>query len=961
MRKSKNNWWLTLAAAATLGICASLNAADAENPAGVIGVLRLANGDYVSGALTDSSQEEVIRWQSPLFNKPLSFPLGRVNKVDFPGALERPRANGEYCLEMAGGDQLFGDLIEMNEDRLVLDVERFGKLTIDRKHVRRMLSWGEGAEIIYQGPGGLGGWDHSTGKAGWTDEGGQLVTSDADAFLHGDVDLPPQAGIEVEISWKNRADFVFAMGVDEDEKNIEQAFRLEVWEKDLVLMRETDDEVDVISLQTLAQGEGKLHLQIYLDQELNHIYVYTTDGRRLGDLEVAKKNDEGFFTFTSLRLMNKRGDLRLERLRVTEWNGEPPHDVAGDAARVHQNDGTIVNGRILSYDADAEQFLIKSGEKTVRIDRSEFANSIEPSQLPELSRNIHAIFPDTNRVSGALINVEKGQISLRSPGVTEVLRFPIADLQSLVSMHKSPPNPARQEREGRLVAEDVRLRGYLLNGEATEGASCLTFQPREGISGSPLVANASGRIIYRDAHVVKPTAKVTVQRQPQQVVQKRRGFWGGVIERLTTGDTPATVSLPSQRAIHLRTGDVVPGTVTKIDEAGVHFTSTMTDATFVPNDKIQAIEFVKAQSSIRFSKEKKKRLLTLPRIQKYNPPTHLIRSVKGDYLRCRIQSMDDEYVTVEVRVETKRIRRDYISRIIWLHGENLEKEGEENEEKEQEPKPEQPDQRELLQAQRSDGTLLTFVPHQVLDSTISGESDVLGKCGIKVNGVDQLIFGEEIAAAAANLAYHQWKLENAVEPKYLSASGMQNTGTDSPLVGEMAPDFTLKLLSGDRFHLQDHRGKIVILDFWATWCGPCMQAMPQLEKVSHEFVNQNVMLLAVNLEEAPERIRATLERLKLDPQVALDIDGAVAGKYSATSIPQTVIIDRNGKVARLFVGAGPQFDEQMRKAIQEVIEGKKPQADPPADEENKPAEEENIPTDDDKPAAEPADVIIDRF
>ena len=78
--------------------------------------------------------------------------------------------------------------------------------------------------------------------------------------------------------------------------------------------------------------------------------------------------------------------------------------------------------------------------------------------------------------------------------------------------------------------------------------------------------------------------------------------------------------------------------------------------------------------------------------------------------------------------------------------------------------------------------------------------------------------------------------------------------------------------------------------------------------------------LAFNLEESSERIKTTLQRLKLDTAVALDKDGRVAERYGATAIPQTVIIDREGKVARLFVGGGARFDEQLRQALKSVLD-----------------------------------------
>jgi peroxiredoxin len=99
--------------------------------------------------------------------------------------------------------------------------------------------------------------------------------------------------------------------------------------------------------------------------------------------------------------------------------------------------------------------------------------------------------------------------------------------------------------------------------------------------------------------------------------------------------------------------------------------------------------------------------------------------------------------------------------------------------------------------------------------------------------------------------------------------------------------------------------------------------MPQVDKVTREFKDQGVQLVAVNLQEAPKQITAMLERHKLDMTVALDVDGAVAQRYGANAIPQTVIIDRDGTVARLFIGGGPHFDDQLREALKAVLTGAK--------------------------------------
>jgi peroxiredoxin len=104
--------------------------------------------------------------------------------------------------------------------------------------------------------------------------------------------------------------------------------------------------------------------------------------------------------------------------------------------------------------------------------------------------------------------------------------------------------------------------------------------------------------------------------------------------------------------------------------------------------------------------------------------------------------------------------------------------------------------------------------------------------------------------------------------------------------------------------------------------------MPDVYRVVNDFQGRNVRLIAVNLQEAPEAITSALERLELETTVALDQDGVVAEKYEATAIPQTVIIDAEGNVARLFVGGGPQLADQLRDALESVLRGNNQEAVP---------------------------------
>jgi len=143
------------------------------------------------------------------------------------------------------------------------------------------------------------------------------------------------------------------------------------------------------------------------------------------------------------------------------------------------------------------------------------------------------------------------------------------------------------------------------------------------------------------------------------------------------------------------------------------------------------------------------------------------------------------------------------------------------------------------------------------------------------------------------------------------------------LLGLKASTFSLAGLDGKPVDLSTYLGKnIVVLDFWATWCGPCVKAMPILTAVTDSLKDKGVVLIAVNQGETAEEVSAFLKERNLNVIVALDADQEVGTAYKVTGIPQSVIIGKDGTVQSVHIGIGPDFEAELTKELTTLIEGK---------------------------------------
>jgi cytochrome c biogenesis protein CcmG, thiol:disulfide interchange protein DsbE len=139
-------------------------------------------------------------------------------------------------------------------------------------------------------------------------------------------------------------------------------------------------------------------------------------------------------------------------------------------------------------------------------------------------------------------------------------------------------------------------------------------------------------------------------------------------------------------------------------------------------------------------------------------------------------------------------------------------------------------------------------------------------------------------------------------------------------VGDVAPEFSLKTLDGEtEINLSDYAGKVVYLDFWASWCGPCRRAFPEVKKLHAEYAEQGMEVLAISLDKSPSPAIKFMAQQDASFLALFDAGSRTAQAYGVRSIPTTIIVGPDGKVAYNMVGFNPNKVPEIQKTIDELL------------------------------------------
>jgi peroxiredoxin len=163
-------------------------------------------------------------------------------------------------------------------------------------------------------------------------------------------------------------------------------------------------------------------------------------------------------------------------------------------------------------------------------------------------------------------------------------------------------------------------------------------------------------------------------------------------------------------------------------------------------------------------------------------------------------------------------------------------------------------------------------------------------------------------------ALFSWLTYQVKREEPAAMGSIQDLGTLK--VGDAAPDFTLPDLEGQQVSLADQRGRVVVLDFWATWCPPCRAVMSVLDSFSRKHQQSGVVVLSINQGESREHIERSLRGRRRDLRILLDEDEEVGDAYGVGAIPLLVMVDREGRIAWMNVGYAQDLDQQLAEQFE---------------------------------------------
>lgn len=150
--------------------------------------------------------------------------------------------------------------------------------------------------------------------------------------------------------------------------------------------------------------------------------------------------------------------------------------------------------------------------------------------------------------------------------------------------------------------------------------------------------------------------------------------------------------------------------------------------------------------------------------------------------------------------------------------------------------------------------------------------------------------------------------------------GKESLTVELPIVGNYAPNFTLKDMEGKDISLKDYRGKVVFLNFWATWCKPCEAEMPSMEQIYQDYKDEGFKIMAISVDKGNlDKVEPFVKKRGLSFPVFLDPSHKIEDAYRIKFTPTTLLIDRKGVIKKVIFGGRDWEDVLSRSLIENLL------------------------------------------
>ena len=937
--------------------------ADAKQADDSLSVLRIQGGDTYRGKLAPSQNPQQLLWNCPSFLEPIAFPWDALQLVQVQDSSgdpteSSPLGKNPFCAELKTGEVVSGELVSIQPDRIELEVPQVGKVSLATENLRyllRIIPGGSQAVEVLSAQD----WEQvlpatRNGRATkWYLKAGEISTDTSGTTISQWAQLPELATIDLDVAW-DQASPNWWMTLGEPRRMELQVRKLQNKKLlNVTLLLENSADADVTTIQLPYEEDQSIKLRL-LCEATKGVYVLMKDNQVLGRLKGNIKErfvgrTKVSFTNTALGVLTLR-DLRISRnafsIPSEAAEVEPNRPANGQFEWMTKARGTFF-GSILNAPADndgqgsvkvqgiAQTPITLGFEEIERIEfplETALPNQVTTVELTNGMRFASSAIQSRTEASfeGIDIDVAGKKLPVTLSQIKRISKRPLPILED-----PQPKTIAEAQKivVQRLITDDAVSTGRIASvSQHTPGSKTFTWLAKNAVAPVALNPRADGAIEPLVTQLAGSTQKRT---KPTENLANVRT------------DTPPNENdvgrplKPEDPSLFLFSGDCFPAMVRRGDAEEFFFESTLFPKQSIEQALVRGVRFVDYRGVDKIDRATRLRLLTLPRVQRNNPPSHLVVSRDGDLLRGKLIHFDRDQLVVDVRGEQRTILVKNIAELIALDPAPKLEQPNEPTESTQPTEPTQPTDpaqsadsaepqvpapiasNDVYQIILEQGARVSIVPESVDAEELKGTHPQLGECSLPWSSVVRISLGDAIAVDASQNRYGKWKLQHAPDPKFVSESeGGNDRPNDTPqmrMIGQGAPEFDLMKIDGTPFKLKENRGKILIVDFWATWCGPCIRSIPSLIEISKEYKEAGVELVLVNCEEPETRVRPFLERLKSIPTVVLDTDGTVSKQYNVAAIPQTVLIDRDGGIVEVLVGASDENEEILRKKIETLI------------------------------------------